>query len=79
MAIERSSRPLPDEQRLEEELTLAELVNRVLDRGVVITGDVVLSIAGVDLVYVGLNVVLTSVESARRHSSERRGPRGSDE
>jgi hypothetical protein len=46
-----------------DELTLAELVNRVLDRGAVITGDVVISVAGVDLLYVGLRVLLSSVES----------------
>jgi hypothetical protein len=48
---------------LERDLSLAELVNRVLDRGAVISGDVVLSVAGVDLVYVGLRLVLTSVET----------------
>lgn len=46
--------------------SLAELVNRLLDKGVVITGDVTISIAGVDLVYLGLNAVLTSVTTARR-------------
>src|SRR5690606_38352604 len=45
--------------------SLAELVNRLLDKGVVITGDVTISIAGVDLVYLGLNAVLTSVSTAR--------------
>jgi hypothetical protein len=49
----------------EEQLALVDLVNRVLDRGVVITGDVTLSLAGVDLVYLGLNAVLTSVSTAR--------------
>ena len=49
----------------DDQLSLAELVNRVLDRGAVISGDVVISIAGVDLVYVGLRVLLSSVESMR--------------
>jgi hypothetical protein len=49
----------------EDHYSLADLVNRVLDRGVVITGDVTLSVAGVDLVYLGLNVVLTSVSTMR--------------
>lgn len=47
----------------EDDLALVELVNRVLDKGAVISGDVVISVAGVDLVYVGLRVVLASVES----------------
>lgn len=46
--------------------SLAELVNRVLDRGVVLTGDVTISVAGVELVYLGLSAVLTSVSTARR-------------
>lgn len=49
----------------DERLRLVELVNRVLDRGAVITGEVTISVAGVDLIYVGLNLVLTSVETAR--------------
>jgi hypothetical protein len=53
---------------LERDLSLAELVNRVLDRGAVISGDVVLSVAGVDLVYVGLRLVLTSVETMNERS-----------
>jgi hypothetical protein len=49
-----------------ESHSLVELVNRVLDRGVVLHGDVTLSVAGVDLVYLGLNALLTSVSTARR-------------
>jgi hypothetical protein len=48
-----------------DRLALVDLVNRVLDKGVVITGDVTISLAGVDLVYLGLNAVLTSVAKAR--------------
>ena len=48
-----------------EHLQLVELVNRVLDRGAVISGDLVISVAGVDLVFVGLRLVLSSVETAR--------------
>ncbi len=50
----------------DEPRSLVELVNRVLDRGVVITGDITLSVAGVDLVYLGLSAVLTSISTARR-------------
>jgi hypothetical protein len=46
--------------------SLVDLINRVLDKGVVITGDVTISVAGVDLVYLGLNAILTSVSTARR-------------
>lgn len=54
-----------DELSPDEQLTLVEIVNRVLDRGAVISGDVMISVAGVDLVYLGLQVILTSVETAR--------------
>src|SRR5439155_15472282 len=48
-------------------LGLAEAVNHLLDRGVVLAGDGVVSLGGVDLVYLGLNLVLSSTETLRRH------------
>jgi gas vesicle structural protein len=54
----------------EEEVALVELVNRVLDRGVLVTGEVTISVAGVDLLYVGLQLVLSSVETMRRAALE---------
>ena len=48
------------------QLSLAEMVNRVLDRGAVISGEVVISVAGIDLVYLGLNLVVASIESVQR-------------
>jgi hypothetical protein len=49
----------------DDELSLLELTDRLLNRGVVITGEAVVSVAGVDLIYLGLNVVLTAVENLR--------------
>lgn len=43
------------------EVTLAETLDRVLYKGAVIVGDLTISIADIDLLYVGLNVVLGSV------------------
>jgi hypothetical protein len=51
---------------LREQLTLVDLVDRVLASGVVLTGDITLSVAGVDLVYVGLRVLLASVGTLER-------------
>jgi len=48
----------------EEEVSLLEILDYFLNSGVVIHGSLVISLAGVDLVYLGLNVVLTSVETA---------------
>ena len=49
---------LPD-----EELTVLDLADRLLNRGVVITGEATISVAGVDLIYLGLNVLLAAVET----------------
>ncbi len=48
--------------RLGDDATLVDLLDRVLERGVSITGDVVLSVAGVDLVYLGLRLIIKSVD-----------------
>ncbi|MFH1891837.1 MAG: gas vesicle protein [Candidatus Zixiibacteriota bacterium] len=49
-----------------EQVTLLEVLDRVLNKGVVISGDLVISVAGVDLVYLGLKVLLSSVETMER-------------
>lgn len=51
----------------DSETSLLEILDHVLNSGVVIHGSLVISLAGVDLVYVGLNVILTSVETALRN------------
>ncbi len=48
---------------LQERVTLIELVDRVLNTGVVLTGDITLAVADVDLVYLGLRVLLSSVST----------------
>lgn len=58
----------------DESWSLVELVNRLLDKGVVITGEATISVAGVDLVYLGLNVLLTSVATARDQLGRQVGP-----
>lgn len=50
-----------------DEVSLLDILDHVLNAGVVIHGSLVISLAGVDLIYLGLNVVLTSVETAMRH------------
>ena len=52
----------------DDEVGLLELADRLLHRGVVVTGDVTISVAGVDLIYLGLNVVLTAVENLKRRA-----------
>ena len=50
-----------------DELSLLDILDHVLNQGVVLRGNLIISLAGVDLVYVGLDVILTSVETALRH------------
>jgi hypothetical protein len=48
------------------DVTLLEVLDRVLDKGVVISGDAVISVADVDLIYLGLKVLLSSVETMEK-------------
>jgi hypothetical protein len=52
------------------DITLLELVDRVLNKGVVLTGDITLSVADVDLVYLGLRVLLASAGTLDRLANE---------
>jgi hypothetical protein len=49
-----------------EAISLCEALDRVLHKGVALRGDIVLSVADVDLVYLGLQLLLCSTETARR-------------
>jgi hypothetical protein len=51
---------------LREQVTLVDLVDRVLNAGVVLTGDLTLAVADIDLVYVGLRVLLASASTLER-------------
>lgn len=58
----------------EREVALLDLLDRIITKGVVIYGDVTLSVADVDLVFLGLKLLLTSVETAdqwKRATAER--------
>ena len=51
-----------------DDLTLLETIDHLLDRGVVISGEAVISIGDVDLLYLGLNIVLANVDAIVRTS-----------
>ena len=46
------------------DLSLLETLDHVLDRGLVIAGEITIAVADIDLIYLGLNVMLSSVETA---------------
>lgn len=59
----------PDDDEIDtEELVLGDLLNHVLDKGVVIGGTVTISVADIDLVVLDLRLLLSSVETAVRHN-----------
>ncbi|TSA49530.1 gas vesicle protein [archaeon] len=63
----------------EKEFTLLDLLDRILTKGVILWGDITISVADVDLVYAGLKVLLSSVETAdrmRKNSSSTDAERG---
>jgi hypothetical protein len=55
--------PSDDEDLADHQLVLGDLLNRVLDKGVVISGEVMISIADIDLLSVDLKLLLTSVQT----------------
>jgi hypothetical protein len=50
------------------DLALLETLDHLLDRGVVIAGEAIVSIGDVDLLYLGLNIVLANVDAIMRTS-----------
>ena len=54
-----------DVEQLEQaDLSLLETLDHVLNRGLVIAGEITISVADIDLIFLGLNVLLSSVETA---------------
>ena len=71
-----ANRFLPELCQLEESerVSICEVLDRVLNKGLVVAGEVTISVADVDLLYLGLQLVLTSIETARDSlGSGRRG------
>lgn len=50
----------------ENHMSLCEVLDRVLNKGVVIHGDITISVANIDLLYLGLRALVSSVETARK-------------
>ena len=50
----------------QRDVALVDLIDRLLDGGVVIAGDITLAVADIDLVYVGLRALVSSVAKAER-------------
>lgn len=66
------------EPRPQPQISLVDLLDRLLGSGVVLAGDVVISLAGVDLVQVKLHAMISSVRAdmADPRQAVRGGPDG---
>lgn len=67
-----SDGPLPARTGLfgDEEVALVDLLDRLLAGGVVLAGDLTISLAGVDLVRVSLRALVTSITPVERPLTE---------
>ena len=55
----------------EADIPLLETLDHVLNRGLVIAGEITISVADIDLIFIGLNVLVSSVEKANEVLRER--------
>jgi hypothetical protein len=56
-------------QELEPQVSLVDLLDRLLGAGVVLSGDIVISLAGVDLVQIRLHALIASVRADMERSA----------
>lgn len=55
-----------DDMELEKEnVSLCEVLDRILNKGAVIVGEVVISVADIDLIYLSLQLIVASVDTAK--------------
>jgi gas vesicle structural protein len=53
-----------------EQLVLSDLINRVLDKGVMINSHIIISIADVDLIELDLKLLISAVATLQRRRQE---------
>lgn len=66
LAIGETSDTPPDQLQELERVSLCEALDRILNKGAVVSGELTIAVANVDLLYLNLQLVLTSVASARK-------------
>jgi hypothetical protein len=59
-----------------KDVSLCEALDRILNKGAVLFGEVMISVADIDLVYLGLQVILASMETARGFKPQGEGQLG---
>lgn len=68
-----------EERDDDEQLVLGDLLNHVLDKGLMISGQVTISIANIDLLFLDLRLILTSVQTALERGGLRVDRGGDDD
>jgi hypothetical protein len=58
----------------DERLVLSDLLDRVLDKGVVISGHVTISVADIDLIALDLRLLISSIQTVIARSSDADAP-----
>ena len=69
-----SMSPVPVEARAPveaREVTLLDLVDRAIEHGAILAGDITIAVANIDLIYVGLEVLIASIERMEMLRAER--------
>jgi len=64
-----SAKPIADgilSDLQDEDLTLFEILDNVLGKGLVIAGEITISVANVELLYLGVNVLAGSVDTINK-------------
>ncbi|HBQ95106.1 MAG: gas vesicle protein [Firmicutes bacterium] len=59
-----------DEVLTEQNVTLLDLLDRIIDHGVVIQGELKISVAEVDLIYINVKLLVSSISQLRRNQND---------
>ena len=67
---ERSEESLLSPVSSRDSLSIVDVIDRILDKGLVINGDITVSIVGTELLSLRINLVIASIETAKRYGIE---------
>jgi hypothetical protein len=67
---ERSEESLLSPVSSRDRLSIVDIVDRILDKGLVINGDITVSLVGTELLSLRINLVIASIETAKRYGIE---------
>ncbi|MBU2704749.1 gas vesicle protein [Zooshikella marina] len=54
----------------QQHISLCEALDRILNKGAVVVADISISVANIDLVYISLQALITSVETGRIYANQ---------